>query len=246
MLSVYIRKLRLLLVHLPKTGGESMVEALAPQGLLGPKHVTWREFALSFPQWARQGPMVACFVRNPWDQVLSFYSHLRKPLYMDRLEISRRPDYFSAAGYLHPESLSRSACEDEFQVWVQRWYRHRRRHETLARLESWPRLRGLLKHEALRDDGWYRYYRDDAHKYLLPYLEWINDVDGRLRADFIGRFERIGEDFAALMARFGLTADLPHRNRSQRGDYREAYDSRTRRLIADYYAPELARFNYSF
>ncbi len=243
---MYIRTLGLLFVHLPKTGGESMVEALAPQGLLGPKHVTWREFALSFPHWARARPTVACVVRNPWDQVLSFYSHLRKPKYLDPQAISARPDYFTPGGYLHPEALSRSACEEDFPAWVMRWYPQRRRHATLARMESWPRARALLKREAPRDDGWYRYYREDAHKYLLPYLEWFSDARGEIRGDFIGRFESLQDDFSALLGRYGLRAELPHLNRSQRGDYRDAYDQHTRRLIAEYYAPEIARYQYQF
>ncbi|HEY0973364.1 MAG TPA: sulfotransferase family 2 domain-containing protein [Solimonas sp.] len=243
---MYIRALNLLFVHLPKTGGESIVEVLAAHGLLGPKHVTWREFSLSQPALARQRPLVACFVRNPWDQALSLYSHLRKPKYLTREAISQHPEYFTAGGYLHPEAVSRSACEEAFPAWVARWYRQRRRHPVLAKLERWPSLRAALKREAPRDDGWYRHYRDDADKYLLPYLEWISAPGGDVRADFIGRFESLREDFAALMTRLGIGGELPHLNRSQRAHYHDAYDSASRQLIADYYAPEIARFGYRY
>ena len=244
---MYLEARNLLFLHIPKTGGESVASGISQEGWRGVKHSTWREFRMSCPSIARRKPLVACFVRNPWDQVVSFYSHLRKPLYLSKEAISPLPEYFADGHYLHPIEVSKSACSEEFPAWVRRWYPQRRRHPRLARLERWPALLDWRRGDPRRgEDGWYSHYREDADKYLLPYLEWMRGADGRIHADFIGRFEALGEDFRRLAARLGIEASLPHLNSSQRGDYREFYDDSTRRLIADYYAEEIKQFNYEF
>src|SRR5581483_7700623 len=86
--AMYSDPLKLLFIHLPKTGGESIHEALKAYDLRGVKHRTYREFAAYHGQKKVDGYFVASFVRNPWDQVLSFYSHLRKPAYMKKEDIS--------------------------------------------------------------------------------------------------------------------------------------------------------------
>jgi hypothetical protein len=244
---MYLPGARLLFVHIPKTGGESVATVISAQGWLGAKHATYREFRLSCPRYDHERPMVVCFVRNPWDQVVSFYSHLRKPAYLPKEAISPHPEYFADGYHLHPLEVSKSACNEEFPAWVRRWYASRRHHPRLARLEHLPRLLDLVRGDPGRGaDGVYSHYRDDADKYLLPYLEWIRTPGGQLRADFIGRFENLRQDFGRLADRLGVKAELPHVNASQRGDYRGFYDDLTRRLIADYYAPEIKQFNYEF
>lgn len=243
---MYFESLNLLFVHLPKTGGESIVQALAPAGFIGPKHATYREFRLSCPEWDRQRPTVACFVRNPWDQVVSFYSHLRKPAYLPRDQISAHPEYFTEDGFLHPAEVSRSACEQKFPQWVARWYARRPHHARLSRTERWPWWLHHLRRRSPTTPGYYRYYREDANKYLLPYLEWISTPRGGVRADFIGRFETLQDDFHRLCTQIGYRADLPHMNRSRHGYYRDHYDCKTRQCIADYFAPEIARLGYQY
>ena len=122
MIAVYSEQLKLLFIHLPKTGGESIADALRAYRMRGVKHRTYREFAAYHGRDKVDQYFVASFVRNPWDQVLSFYSHLRKPAYMKKEDISPHAWYFADGHHLFPLEPSRSACQLSFADWVARWY----------------------------------------------------------------------------------------------------------------------------
>lgn len=82
---------------------------------------------------------------------------------------------------------------------------------------------------------------------LRPQLYWLRDCRGNIPLDFIGRFERLQEDFARVSARLGLPdANLPHLIRSGGPSYREVYDERSRAIVARRYAEEIALFGYRF
>ena len=248
---MHSERLRTLFVHLPKTGGESIMAALSDQGFRGLKHQSLREFTCSQGVARAERFRVVSFVRNPWDQVLSFYSHLRKPLYLGKAEISRESHYFAPGDYLHPYAVSRSACSLEFPAWVRRWYgapppadraglAERLLGGRLPQRLGARRLRGLVHAP-------YKRQVDDAVPYLMPYLHWLEDCSGSLRAHFVGRFEDIDAESQRLLQWLGLPPrPLPHVNRSQRGDYRTQYDADSRALVARWYAREIEAFGYSF
>ncbi len=67
--------------------------------------------------------------------------------------------------------------------------------------------------------------------------------------DVILKFERLQQDFDALLARIGhdATIELPRVNvTADRRDYREMYTPKTRRIVERAWAGELERFGYSF
>ena len=72
--------------------------------------------------------------------------------------------------------------------------------------------------------------------------------DGRVLADFVGRFENLAEDFARVAKEIGAPGlTLPHILRSEdRGAYRGYYDGALRDLVRERYAEDLALFGYSF
>lgn len=72
------------------------------------------------------------------------------------------------------------------------------------------------------------------------------DESKNLMVDFVGRFENIEEDFRAICRKVGITASLPHVNKSKRTDYRDYYDAETRDLTARLYAEDIERFGYTF
>jgi hypothetical protein len=67
---------------------------------------------------------------------------------------------------------------------------------------------------------------------------------GKLMADFVGRFERISEDWDVLREKFDLPA-LPHQNRSQHEDYRSAYTPELAAIAATRYAKDIELFGYT-
>jgi len=83
-----------------------------------------------------------------------------------------------------------------------------------------------------------------GNQHVVPYstiLYW----QGQCVADFVGRFERLQEDWAKLDARFRL-GPLPALNASRRRPYREMYDSHLRDLVGRFYARDIELFGYTF
>jgi chondroitin 4-sulfotransferase 11 len=122
---MYIAELNSYFIHIPKTGGESIIQALSGYTVIGSKHKLYSDYEKS-EQGASRALFVFTIVRNPWEQVFSFYNHLRKPLYMTSEEISTNPGYFADGYHLNPIELCRSAIELEFPDWVRKWYSYGR------------------------------------------------------------------------------------------------------------------------
>lgn len=74
----------------------------------------------------------------------------------------------------------------------------------------------------------------------------IGDETGRDIIDFVGRFERLEEDFAYVCRRIGIDAQLPHLNPSRHAHYREYYDAETREIVERHFARDIQRFGYAF
>lgn len=69
--------------------------------------------------------------------------------------------------------------------------------------------------------------------------------------DFIGRFERLSDDFAKIGNVLGIDRQLSHRNAAgsrPQGSYREFYTERTAQIVADAYAyaRDIELFDYRF
>ena len=96
--------------------------------------------------------------------------------------------------------------------------------------------------------------------FLCPQVEFVNDKNGKLLVDFIGRFETLEADFATACRRIGISdALLPHVNTSRKSGlglkrwlkrrvmpYRDMYDSRSRKLVAKTYKADIEAFEYDF
>lgn len=63
---------------------------------------------------------------------------------------------------------------------------------------------------------------------------------------FIGRFERLAEDWATVADTIGVSKELPHYNKSKHRPYSELYDEETRQIVADIYAEEIEALGYEF
>lgn len=89
-----------------------------------------------------------------------------------------------------------------------------------------------------------RYY--DQPKMFMPQVQWIDDEDGKRLVDFVGRFERLEEDFARICRLLGTKADLPHLKPSSRPHYRELYDDIAAKVVRSRFQRDLDRFRYSY
>jgi chondroitin 4-sulfotransferase 11 len=66
--------------------------------------------------------------------------------------------------------------------------------------------------------------------------------------NFIGRFERMNEDFEFIKQVLGIDSlpQLPHDNKIERKHYSEYYNDDTRKIVADKYADDIRLFGYKF
>ena len=115
---------------------------------------------------------------------------------------------------------------------------------------SFPRF--VQKHlpELLESRAWF----------LCPQSEYVYGQDGRPLVDFIGRFESLEQDFITACQRIGIAdPKLPHVNDSRKPTrgvmrrfkrrpqhYKDMYDARTMKLVADLYEADIDAFKYSF
>jgi hypothetical protein len=79
--------------------------------------------------------------------------------------------------------------------------------------------------------------------------DYLIDLRGQLIVDFIGRYERLEQDFAEACARIGISPPtLPHRRQAndRRADYRRYYTDETAELVARQFAPDIERLGYGF
>jgi hypothetical protein len=78
---------------------------------------------------------------------------------------------------------------------------------------------------------------------------YILSMEGEVIVDFVGRYERLHDDFQEICRRAELPRlHLPHERRSsdREPDYRRYYDDVTAELVAVHYAEDIRRFGYSF
>ncbi len=140
-----------------------------------------------------------------------------------------------------------------------------------SRLVSEYRYRAYLSHKSFKDfvfnklpkPGW-----DDKYRHVMPQSDMLCSDDGRLLVDFVGKFERLQEDFNQVCKDLGIDDPaLPHVNSSEktsrklrrslknfihRNDesqlktYVDFYDDETKEFVTNLYRRDIEMFDYSF
>lgn len=121
---------------------------------------------------------------------------------------------------------------------------HHIRRERPHLLKGYQDFADFLRYK-LDPDRPYQYHIDTSMELQSDYLV---DLHGRVLVDFIGRFERLNEDFSTVCDRIGLVPPLlaHHRRADDRGDYRQYYDTETAELVARHFARDIEMLGYRF
>lgn len=209
-----------LFVHIAKTGGTSIRAALRPYRWGG-----W----YSIPLW-----------------LASQVSQWTRPRHKLGLKFPRHAKAIAAKEML-PEPVYRglfkcAIVRNPWDLQVSSWHHIRReKPEVLADVRDFGDFL-RLKFDPERP---YDYMLDTSAE--LQH-EYIVDLQGRVIVDFIGRYERLAQDFDTICQRIGIrTPDLPHLRRAcEREDYRRYYDDRLAEMVAQHYRRDLDLLGYRF
>lgn len=79
-----------------------------------------------------------------------------------------------------------------------------------------------------------------------PQLEWLEDKEGNILVDYIGRYERIKSDWEKICKKINKKLILPHLNKSNHLPYYKYYDKETKSLVEEWHQKDIAKFGYEF
>ena len=209
-----------LFVHIAKTGGTSVRAALRPYRWSG-----------------RYAPAIL---------LTSLISQATRPRHRLGIKFPRHAKAVAAKEML-PEAVFRGLFKFVFvrnpwDLQVSSWHHiGREKPDSLYGVKTFPDFL-RLKFDPERP---YDFMLDISRELQTDYLI---DLHGNTIVDFIGRYERLHEDFAAICDRLDLGhLRLPHERRAvDRDDYRRYYTDATAELVARHYARDIDLLGYTF
>ena len=74
----------------------------------------------------------------------------------------------------------------------------------------------------------------------------VTDNDGELIVDFIGRYEKLEQDFDNICHLLNITALLPPSKNMVKRDYRLFYTKKSEKIIEEYFRQDIELFGYTF
>jgi len=209
---------RFVFVHIAKTGGTSVRAALAL--------LRWRDplYWLSFP----------CHRLSHWTGHrlgTKFPRHAKIIAAKEMLPMEYFRSLFKFVFVRNPWDLQVSSFH----------HIRRERPHLIAQINTFPEfIRFKLDRERP-----FQFHLDTS---IERQSDYIKDLDGRILTDFIGRYERLQEDFDEVCRHIGIaTRTLPRKREAKdRNDYRRYYDDATAELVALHFKADIDAFGYRF
>jgi len=215
---------RFLFVHLAKTGGTSIRAALRPLGWRDPlslaAYVCHRASHLAGHRIGAKIPRHAALIAACEQLPPAYFDTLWKFAFV------RNPWDRQVSAYHHFQREQRGLLA-----------RHR--------LQDFADFCDWLLHDAAA-------YRGPKHVLVAavrrPQVEHLVDLNRTMLVDWIGRYERLHEDFQHVCRRLSLPSiRLPHRRRSaNRADYRQYYNDAVAEQVGRFFRDDVEQFGYRF
>lgn len=221
-MSTFIEKSKnICYVHIPKTGGTSITETLQKKlqvQVLGKHDNIKMVHEVQIPSYS------FCVVRNPWDRMVSFYFHFVQNIMKSKsiLEKYKR----------HYDKSNRS--EKEFDKVLKLF-------DTIGNGYEY-----FLNNWLLDEDVW-QINKINSKYWWLPKFNqtrWISV--GGVSVDKIYKFENINSAYREICEIFDLQIELKHIHVSKHSNYRDYYNSKTKRFINKVFKEDIQQFGYIF
>lgn len=214
-----------------KTGSTSMRKCLwrfqegeeynlAEEGVFVAKHIPPQILRAHISPEIWQECFKFVFVRNPWDRFVSAWKHnfrFRRKISM--LDYLCHPKNFRRhiKNIKNIKNMNALSMRDHFDVEdVDFLFNHLKRYRGLS-----------------GSDGFYQ-------------CNYVFSEDGTQLVDFIGRFERIVEDFDYVKKRLGLEVELPFVNKTKHLPYRQCFTDKAKDRVAELWKKDIEAFGYEF
>jgi chondroitin 4-sulfotransferase 11 len=212
-----------LFVHIQKTGGTSISEALTKHAgatFISPAHLQLQALEFSF-----QRPFVFAVVRNPWDRLVSWYEMMkRKKIHNDFSKYLLEPS--SNGGVVSFSEFIRRTATIKEQSLPESIY---------TNVAAWKAKQsiGYLKSLSFNQ------------------LDYLTDQDGKESYDEIIRFENLPSDFCRVLRPFhpNIHSDWLMRINSNPAfkNYRDYFiNTADRRWVAALYEKDIECFKFLF
>ena len=207
-----------LFVHIAKTGGTSIRQAL--------QRYRWRD-PYYLPQWVASNMSWLTVHRS----AIKLPRHCKAITAQEMLPRDTYNALFKFAFVRNPWDLQVSS------------YHHIKR-ERPSLVNEGESFSDFLRRKLEPTRPW-QYHLDTS---ITPQSDYLIDLRGRQIVDFVGRYESLQADFDTCCQRIGIpTIALPHRRQdNDRADYRQYYDQETQALVAERFAADIETFGYAF
>ena len=110
--------------------------------------------------------------------------------------------------------------------------------------------RGHFQHQLVKSFKTYEDYLDwRVHEDCKPQYTFFSensDVSSPITLNFVGKFEKLQDNFNLLKNKLGIEGIMPHLVKTNHKPYKEFYDEKTKKMIGDAYEKDVKYFNYNF
>jgi len=160
-------------------------------------------------------------VRNPWDWLVSYYHYYQ--------DLDIKHEGIMVGGIMRYGSAIDDALINQIHDTKKLSFS-----DFLSRIE-----------ENLATTAEFSSHRDNPQ---TPQYAYFLDADGKIRADFIGKYENLDALWATMCKRIGIEdpQQLSRENTSVHNNYREYYRDRDIEKVAKMYRKDIELFGYSF
>jgi len=218
---------KFIFIHIPKTAGTSLNEALTKEPAVTPQKLG-RKLRYLPTLLNPKEPTSPKLITPPIEKhakALNIKQTLGKKLW---------GNYFTFTFVRNPWDMMVSS----YKWWLQKAHMWPHLQQDICRIQHMKGFREFLQSP---------YGAKMINEQQGSIMDWITDEDDRIIVDYIGKFESLEQDFSQICKIINMPKlTLPHSNVTNREDYRKYYDDQTREWVAKRFSRTVKQFNYSF